>query len=134
MVLRRLRAAARPSVQLERHPDEMPKDGLFTAPLRITRLEALEPEPHEGRTRVTFLVEVKDVEDKRCSDVAVDATVRGPEREATVQATTDMFGRVRLRMTGPPGAYEVEVLEVAAKALAWDRDAGPISASITVAD
>jgi hypothetical protein len=99
------RRRRRRQVVLERHPDDLPKRGLFTEPIRITRLEALEPETQEdGTTRVTFLVEVKDAEDKRCSDLAVDARVSGPERTATVQGATDMFGRVRVRMTGPTRA------------------------------
>ncbi len=126
MVLRRLRAARRQRVELEPQPDDLPKTGLFAEPIRITRLDVLDPEPQvDGRTRVTFLVEVKDAEDKRCSELAVDARVTGPERTSTVQPTTDLFGRVRIRMTGPPGAYELEVLEVAAKGLAWDAEAGP---------
>jgi hypothetical protein len=124
------RRRRRRQVVLERHPDDLPKRGLFTEPIRITRLEALEPETQEdGTTRVTFLVEVKDAEDKRCSDLAVDARVSGPDRTATVQGSTDMFGRVRVRMTGPPGHYEIEVLEVAAKGLDWDATAGPTSAA-----
>jgi len=126
VVLRRLRAARRQRVELEPQPDDLPKTGLFAEPIRITRLDVLDPEPQvDGRTRVTFLVEVKDAEDKRCSELAVDARVTGPERTSTVQPTTDLFGRVRIRMTGPPGAYELEVLEVAAKGLAWDAEAGP---------
>jgi hypothetical protein len=124
------RRRRRRQVVLERHPDDLPKRGLFTEPIRITRLEALEPETQEdGTTRVTFLVEVKDAEDKRCSDLAVDARVSGPERTATVQGATDMFGRVRVRMTGPPGHYAIEVLAVAAKGLDWDATAGPTTAA-----
>lgn len=135
MVLRRLRAARRQRVELERHPDDLPKAGLFAEPIRVTRLDVLDPEPRaDGQVRVTFLVEVKDAEDKRCSDLAVDARVSGPERVTTVQPTTDLFGRVRIRMTGPAGTYEVEILEVAAKGLVWDADAGPRSARTVVAD
>ncbi|MFO7777822.1 MAG: hypothetical protein R6V28_05665 [Nitriliruptoraceae bacterium] len=127
----RTRRRRRPrQVALERHPDDLPKRGLFTEPIRITRLEALEPEAQvDGTTRVTFLIEVKDADDKRCSDLAVDARVSGPERTATVQAVTDLFGRVRVRMTGPTGHYEIEVLAVAAKGLDWDAEAGPTTAA-----
>jgi len=120
----------RRQVTLERQPDDLPKRGLFAEPIRITRLETLAPETLEdGRTRVTFLVEVKDADDRRCSDLAVDARVSGPERTATVQGTTDLFGRLRVRMTGPPGHYVIEVLSVAAKGLDWDASAGPTTAA-----
>ncbi len=133
MILRRFRAARRQRVELEPQPDDLPKTGLFAEPIRITRLDVLDPEPQgDGRTRVTFLVEVKDAEDKRCSELAVDARLTGPERTSTVQPTTDLFGRVRIRMTGPPGAYELDVLEVAAKGLVWDAEAGPRTMSTVV--
>jgi hypothetical protein len=132
-VIRGARRRRRPHVTLERQPDGLPKTGLFAEPVRVTRLEALDPElVEDGRHRVTFQVEVKDAEGRRCSDLAVDARFTGPERAATVQGTTDMFGRVRIRMTGPAGEYRLEVLEVAAKGLAFDRDAGPTTAMVTV--
>jgi len=124
------RRRRRRHITLEQHPDDLPKRGLFTEPIRVTRVEALEPESQaDGTTRVSFLVEVKDADDKRCSDLAVDARVSGPQRTATVQGTTDMFGRVRMRMTGPPGHYGIEVLAVAAKGLEWDAEAGPTTAA-----
>jgi hypothetical protein len=117
----------------EPQPDGLPKTGLFTEPIRVTALEALEPETlDDGLRRVTFRIEVKDADGKRCSDLAVDAHVTGPERSATVQVVTDLFGRARIRMTGPPGRYEVEILEVAAKALAWDTEAGPRTQQVGV--
>ncbi|MFU8839661.1 MAG: hypothetical protein ACNA8R_02940 [Nitriliruptoraceae bacterium] len=110
----------------EPQPDGLPKTGLFSEPIRVTLLESLEPETlDDGTRRVTFRLEVKDADGKRCSDLAVDARVDGPHRSATVQVTTDLFGRARIRMTGPPGRYELEVLEVAAKALRWAADEGP---------
>lgn len=122
-------------ITLERQPDGVPKAGLFTEPVRVTRLEALETEVVEGgRHRVAFQVEVKDAEGRRCSDLAVDARITGPERAATVQGATDMFGRVKIRMTGPAGDYTLEVLEVAAKGLAFDLEAGPTTATVTVPD
>lgn len=124
------RRRRRRHLTLEQHPDDLPKRGLFTEPIRVTRLEALEPDTQaDGTTRVTFLVEVKDADDKRCSDLAVDARVAGPDRTATVQGTTDMFGRVRIRITGRPGRYGIEVLAVAAKGLEWDAEAGPTTAT-----
>ncbi len=121
---------------LQRHDDDLPKTGLFTEPVRVTRLEALEPERIDAATptvRVTFLIEVKDAEDRRCSDLAVDARMTGPDRQGQVQGATDLFGRVKVQMTGPPGAYRIEVLEVAAKALAFDRAVGPLTADVEVA-
>ncbi len=132
-MFRGARRRRRPQLTLERQPDGAPKAGLFTEPVRVTRLEPLDPEiMDDGRHRVTFQVEVKDAEGRRCSDLAVDARLTGPERAATVQGTTDMFGRLRIRMTGPPGDYTLEVLDVAAKGLAFDRDAGPTTAATVI--
>jgi hypothetical protein len=129
-----LRRRRQPAVTVERHPDDLPKRGLFAEPVRITRLDTLDPEPlPDGRTRVAFLLEVKDAEDKRCSDLAVTATVSGPDRERTVQGNTDMFGRVRFRTSGGPGSYRIEVRDVAAGGLDWDRGAGPVAATQDVA-
>lgn len=128
---RSLRPRRRATV--EPQPDGLPKTGLFTEPIRVTLLQALEPEILEdGSRRVTFRVEVKDADDQRCSDLAIDARVTGPERTATVQVVTDLFGRARIRMTGPAGRYELEILEVAAKALQWAAGDGPRTASVTV--
>lgn len=129
------RRRRRRQIEPERHPDQLPKRGLFSEPVRLTQLTALEPEwldPQGPLVRVTFLIEVKDAEDRRCSDLAVDARVEGPDRSGTVQGATDMFGRVKVQMTGPPGRYTLDVLEVAAKALDYDRDAGPSSVTVEV--
>lgn len=128
---RSLRPRRRATV--EPQPDGLPKTGLFTEPIRITLLHALEPEILEdGARRVTFRIEVKDAEGKRCSDLAVDARVTGPERTATVQVVTDLFGRARIRMSGPPGRYDLEVLDVAARALQWAAEEGPRTATVEV--
>jgi hypothetical protein len=135
VVLRRLRRAVRPTpvLTLEKTPDGVPKHGFFTEPVRVAALEVLEPEPTgDGRHRVTFRVEVRDAEGRRCSELAVDARVGGPERSRDVQAVTDLFGRVRIRMTGPPGTYRIEIIDVAARGLAWDRDAGPRTTETSV--
>lgn len=130
MVLRRLRRARRAPAGLtvEPTPDGSPKSGFFTEPVRVEHLETLDPEPlDDGRVRVTFRIEVRDAHGRRCSELAVDARVDGPEQGRQVQAVTDLFGRVRVRMTGPAGRYTIEVLDVAAGGLAWDRDAGPVA-------
>jgi hypothetical protein len=129
----RRRLRPRRHVTPEPQPDGLPKTGLFAEPIRVTMLEVLEPElVEQDQRRVTFRLEVKDAEGKRCSDLAVDARVTGPERSATVQVVTDLFGRARIRMTGPAGTYELELLEVAAKALQWAADQGPRRARVVV--
>ena len=135
MVLRRLRRALRPTptLTLQRTPDGVPKHGFFTEPVRVSALEVLDPEQtDDGGQRVTFRVEVRDAEDRRCSELAVDARISGPERSRDVQAVTDLLGRVRVRMTGPPGDYRIEITDVAARGLAWDRDAGPRTAETSL--
>lgn len=114
----------RPTVRTEPQPDDVPKRGLFTEPVRLDRVEALEGELlDDGRHRATFLVEVRDAEGRRCPDLFVEAEVSGPERSSIVSGTTDLFGRLRFRMAGPAGTYRIEVRDVAAGGLAWDRTA-----------
>jgi hypothetical protein len=127
------RARRRPEVTLERQRDDLPKTGLFAEPVRVTRLETLDPEVlDDGRHRVTFLLEVRDADDRRCPDLSVEVRIAGPERTRTVQGTTDLFGRIRFRMASTAGDYHLEVTDVAAHGLDWDRDAGPSTASLTV--
>ena len=138
----RWRRRRRRRVETERHPDQLPKRGLFTEPIRVSQLTALEPEWLDTEAgdaaaattvvRVTFLIEVKDAEGRRCSDLAVDAHMSGPDRDGHVEGHTDMFGRVKVQMTGPPGRYALEVLDVAARALHFDRTAGPTVAEVAV--
>ncbi len=133
MALRHRRRRRRPQVTLERQPDALPKSGLFTEPLRVTALDVLDPEVlDDGRYRATFRVEVRDTEDRRCPDIAVEARLSGPERTRTVQGTTDLLGRIRFRMAGPPGAYRIELTDVGAKGLTWDPQAGPTTAEAEV--
>jgi hypothetical protein len=128
-----LRRPRRPELTVEPHPDELPKRGLFSEPVRITRLDVLDPEHlDDGRRRAVFLVEVRDADDRRCSDVAVEVTVAGPERTSTVQGTTDLLGRLRVRMAGPAGDYALRVEDVGALGLDWDPEAGPRDASTTL--
>ncbi len=130
MVFRRIARARRPQATTETQPDGLPKRGLFSEPVRITKLAPLDPDIDEqGRERASFLVEVKDAEDRRCSDLSVEARISGPERERIVEGTTDMMGRIRFRMAGGPGRYHLEVTDVAAGGLDWDPDAGPRTAA-----
>lgn len=127
------RRPERPQPHTELQADERPKRGLFAEPVRVTSLQVLDPEVlDDGQHRATFLVEVRDAEDKRCSELFVEATLSNPERTATVSGATDLFGRIRFRMAGPPGDYRIVVEDVAAGGLDWDRDAGPKEADVTL--
>lgn len=110
--------------ELVKVEDSHPKDQLFTQPLVVTALTAAEPEEREdGQVRVTFRATIKDAEGRRCPDVAVAATLVGPDRTAAGTATTDLMGAVRFRMSGPPGTYRLTIDDVAAGGLTWDADA-----------
>jgi hypothetical protein len=127
------RRRRQPEFTLEVHPDDLPKTGLFHEPVRVASIKVLDPEAlDDGQHRVTFLVEVRDAEDQRCSNLAVEARVSGPERTRTVSGNTDLMGRLRFRTTGPAGRYGIEVLDVAASGLAFDPDAGQITAATDV--
>ena len=133
MVLRRLRRKRRTQLTLEPQPDDLPKRGLFAEPVRVASLTVLDPEDlGDGQHRVTFMVEVRDAEDRRCPDIAVEAIVTGPERTRTAQGTTDMLGRIRFRTTGLAGTYRIELHDVAAGGLEWDREVGPTEVSLEV--
>ena len=123
----------RPVLRTEKQRDDRPKTGLFAEPVRVEALTVLDPEVNDdGSHRVTYQVEVRDAEGRRCSELAVEARLVGPSATKVLQGATDMFGRIRFRMDGPPGEYAVTVTDVAAFGLAWDREAGPTEASITV--
>jgi hypothetical protein len=127
------RRRRQPDVTLEVHPDDLPKTGLFAEPVRVASIKVLDPEDLEdGQHRVTFLVEIRDAEDKRCSNLAVEARVTGPERTRTVSGNTDLMGRLRFRTTGPAGSYQVAVLDVAAYGLAFDASSGQTMATAEV--
>jgi len=112
-------------------PDSHPKRGLIAEPLRVADLRHAGTEPlDDGTLRVTFLVEVRAADDARCAAVAIEARVTGPERTRTVSGATDLLGRVRFRMSGPAGTYRLEVTDVAAGGLDWDRTAGPVDLSV----
>lgn len=126
VVLRRLRAARRKRVTVEVQPDGVPKTGLFAEPIRVSSLRVMDPEPFDDvQRRVTFLIEIRDAEGRRCSDVAVEATVASPLRERTAQGATDLLGRIRFRTIGPAGDYAIEIRNVGAGGLRWDPDGGP---------
>jgi hypothetical protein len=130
----RLRRRARPMhPDLQPVTDDLPRDKLFTQPLVVAVLTATEPEPQaDGGVRVTFRATVKDADGKRCPDLAVDATIAGPERTASGMAHSDLMGNVKFRMTGPAGRYTITIDDVAAGGLAWDRSQGVTSASVDV--
>jgi hypothetical protein len=130
---RRRRGGPRPTLPTAKARDDIPKTGLFAEPVRVDDLVVFDTELlGDGSHRVTFRVEVRDADGRRCPDLAVEARVRGPERTATVQGTTDLFGRLRFRMAGPAGTYAIEVTDVAAFGLRWDATAGPTETSVTV--
>lgn len=105
---------------LEPLPDGLPKAGLFAEPVRIGRFTASH-EPHgDERVRVTFLVEIRDATDRRCSDLFVEAVVSSPDRNRVVSGTTDLLGRIRFRIVGVNGVYHATITNVAANGLAWD--------------
>jgi hypothetical protein len=139
VVIARLRRAVRrarptPTFTLERQPDNLPKTGLFAEPVRADAIRALDPEPQaDGEVRVTFVVDVRDAEDRRCSDLAVEARVSGPHRSRVVSGTTDMLGRIRFRMVGPAGDYTIEITDIAAGGLRFDPQLGQTRSATTVA-
>lgn len=127
------RRPERPTPRTEPQPDDRPKRGLFTEPVRVAEVQVLDPEVlDDGSHRATFLIEIRDADDKRCSELHVQATLTNPERSATVSGATDLFGRIRFRMAGPPGEVRCVIDDVAARGLDWDVDAGPREASITL--
>jgi hypothetical protein len=130
-LLRRLRRRRIDPDRIVGLPDSHPKRGLIAEPVRIARLvhegtEQLE----DGLTRVTFLIEIRAADEARAPAIAVEVHIAGPDRARTVSGATDMLGRVRFRMTGPRGVHRLEVTDVAAGGLDWDRSAGPIELSV----
>lgn len=117
--------------ELTKVDDAHPKDGLFAQPLVITSLKG-RPEEADGGHRAVFTAILKDAEGRRCPDIAVEATIAGPEREATGDAVTDMMGTVKFRMAGPAGTYRLTITAVAAGALAHDPGAGTMTAEVTI--
>ena len=107
---------------LEKVPDDLPRNSIFAEPVRVAQVTAKDVEAvDEERVRVSFRVLVKDAEGKRCPDLAVEATIEGPERTASGMTTTSIMGAATFRMTGPRGTYRITVDDVAAGALELDR-------------
>ena len=132
-LLRRLRRRRIDPDTIVGLPDSHPKRGLIAEPVRVERIDHEATEPVENdQQRVTFRVEVRAADDARCPAVAVEARVVGPERERTVSGATDMLGRIRFRMTGPAGSYRIEILDVAAGGLDWDRERSRTELSVQV--
>lgn len=123
-----------PNVTLEPLPDGLPKAGLYAEPIRVSRLTASDEAHGDDKVRVTFMVEVRDAEDRRCSDLFVEALVRSPERERVVSGTTDLLGRIRFRIVGGPGDYLVTVTNVGAFGLRWDETADAVTLQHTVTE
>ncbi|MBW3618843.1 MAG: Ig-like domain-containing protein [Actinobacteria bacterium] len=117
---------------LEKVPDDLPRDGIFTQPL-VVAVTAAGPEAlDDGELRVTFRATVKDADGKRCPDLHVEATVTGPERTATGATTTDLMGQARFRMAGPAGTYAIRIDDVAGGALDLDPAASTLTAELEV--
>jgi hypothetical protein len=134
VVRRALRIQKTPlDAELTKVPDDLPRDMLFAQPIVATAKLSGNPETlDDGTARVAFTVLVKDAEGKRCPDLWVQARIVGPERTAVGDTTTNMLGTATFRMAGPAGTYAIEVLDVAAQALAWDRDASTLTVSASV--
>jgi hypothetical protein len=132
-LLRRIRRRRIDPASIVGLPDSHPKRGLIAEPVRVERIEHASTEPLDGgERRVTFLIELRASDDARCPNVAVEARVSGPERQRTVSGATDMLGRIRFRMSGPAGTYAIEVTDVAAGGLDWDRERSSIEQHVTV--
>ncbi len=112
-------------------PDDLPRNSVFDEPIRVDAVTAKDvAELDDGQVRVSFRVVVKDAVGKRCPDLAVEATIEGPERTATGMTTTNLMGAATFRMTGPRGTYRLVVQDVAAGALTVDPPAESSSLSV----
>lgn len=130
-LFRRKPAPSADEQELFQVPDDLPRDALFEQPLRVDALTAKDVETlDDGQVRVSFRVVVKDAVGKRCPDLAIEATVSGPERTASGMTTTSLMGAATFRMAGPPGTYRIVVDDVAAGALELDRDASALELQV----
>ena len=112
--------------------DGVPRRGLFAEPLRIDVLAHERTEREGEGLQVTLVVGLRDAQDRRVPDIAIEADLTTPERRATAVGTTDLMGRLRIRTRGPAGRYRIEVTDVAAGGLAWDPTAGPTHLELDV--
>ena len=113
-------------------PDDLPRRGLFSEPVRVERLEVIQIEDAEDDlVRVSFRCTVKDADGRRCPALAVEVRLAGPERTAEGLGNADLLGQVTFRMTGPHGDYRCEVTNVAAGGLTFDRDTSEIELAVT---
>lgn len=119
-----------PGEHLRKVPDDLPRDDLFTQPLVCDVTGSAEP--HDDQHRVVFKVVVRDADGRRCPDLFVEARIDGPERSATGDTTTSMLGTATFRMPGPAGPYRIEVTDIAAGALQWDRAASTAHLEVTL--
>lgn len=120
---RRKPAFSEEELELTQVPDDLPRDSIFEQPIRVDALSAKDVEELDaGQVRVSFRVVVKDAVGKRCPDLAVEATIEGPERTSSGMTTTSLMGAATFRMSGPSGTYRITVDDVAAGALELDRD------------
>lgn len=131
IVRRLLGIDATPQGELRKVPDDLPRDMLFSQPLTCA-ISAAGEELDDGHHRATFRVVIRDADGKRCPDLSIEARVTGPERSATGDTTTSMLGTATFHMAGPAGSYRIEVLDVAAGALEWDREASDTTATTAV--
>lgn len=111
--------------------DSARRDGIFEQPLRASVTHHGVEAVDDDGLRVTFRVIVRDAGGRRCPELAVNATIEGPERTASGEALTDLMGAARFRMVGPPGAYRFQLDDVAAKALTWTSDDTVVQVEIT---
>lgn len=121
-----------PPITLEPLPDGLPKRGLFAEPVRVTRLTASHELQETAQVRVTFLIEVRDAADRRCSDLFVETRVSSPDRDRLVSGTTDLLGRIRFRIVGDPGVYTASITNVGANGLDWDATADGLTLTYPV--
>ncbi len=119
-----------PGEQLRKVPDDLPRDDLFTQPPVCDGTGSAET--HDDQHRVVFKVVVRDADGRRCPDLFVEARVDGPDRAATGDTTTSMLGTATFRMDGPAWRYGIEVTDIAAGALEWDRAASTAHLEVTL--
>jgi hypothetical protein len=132
--LRRRRGPQPMSPDLVVVEDNAPRDSIFEQPLDASVTHHGVEAVDDDRLRVTFRVIVRDAGGRRCPELAVNATIQGPDRTASGEALTDLMGAVRFRMVGPAGTYRFQLDEVAAKALTWTSDDSVVQVEVSAGD